>query len=151
MFTPEERKIRSREAGKKWRRLHPEGAKAARRRSWAKHREKRNARTREYHVKNPDKVARWNKNRVEKNPKFSGCQKHGLSIEQFDEMVLRQGGMCAVCESEKKLYVDHCHTTDAIRGLLCHNCNVGIGHLRDSIAFLQKAKKYLEGGSLVFG
>lgn len=63
-------------------------------------------------------------------------------------------GVCAICgkpethgngkSSIKLLAVDHCHTTGKIRGLLCHKCNLGIGHLDDSIDRLEAAINYLE-------
>src|SRR3982751_6823411 len=51
--------------------------------------------------------------------------KYGLSLEEFDALVARQGGRCAICPAEVgdkrglALYVDHCHKTGAVRGLLC--------------------------------
>jgi hypothetical protein len=41
------------------------------------------------------------------------------------------------------LRVDHCHETGKIRGLLCHNCNVAIGHLGDNLSTMQNAISYL--------
>lgn len=54
---------------------------------------------------------------------------------------------CACCEkivlSESDLKIDHCHETGAVRGLLCHSCNVGIGGLGDNLDGLKKAAYYL--------
>ena len=77
-------------------------------------------------------------------------QRYNISIEDFDKILERQNGVCAICFQEegfknRSLAVDHCHTTGKIRGLLCGNCNQGIGNLRDSVNYLQNAIKYLKG------
>mgnify|MGYP001576209901 CR=1 FL=1 len=48
--------------------------------------------------------------------------------------------------SGKTLHIDHNHTTGAVRGLLCTQCNVGVGMLKDSPAVLRAAANYLETG-----
>ena len=77
----------------------------------------------------------------------------GLTLEQYDEMLAAQGGVCAICGSDKPagrgaFIVDHCHITGRIRGLLCTQCNTGIGHLRDSISILKQAITYLANGGV---
>lgn len=56
-------------------------------------------------------------------------RKYGLTLEQYDAMLEAAGGRCECCGKEwhRKLYVDHCHTTGKVRGLLCATCNVAIG------------------------
>ena len=44
---------------------------------------------------------------------------------------------------DKPLYVDHCHQTKAIRGLLCHKCNIALGHMNDDPEQLERAANYL--------
>lgn len=56
------------------------------------------------------------------------------------------GGVCMICEAAKATSMDHCHITGRLRGLLCHNCNVGLGHFRDSPALLSRAIVYIEEG-----
>jgi len=54
---------------------------------------------------------------------------------------------CAICGNpggKKRLCVDHDHVTGKIRGILCDNCNVGIGRLKDDIGLLYRAIDYLE-------
>lgn len=77
---------------------------------------------------------------------------YGLTMEEYDTMVEKQGGVCAICSSPPKgqgsrsryLYVDHCHTTGVVRGLLCRNCNNAIGLLSDDTEILSAAIRYLE-------
>lgn len=78
--------------------------------------------------------------------------KYGLTNEDYAEKLFQQNGVCAICEKEeeikgKHLAVDHCHTTGKIRGLLCGNCNRGIGHLKENVSYLDKAKDYLNNWS----
>ena len=51
---------------------------------------------------------------------------------------------CAICGSEDKLRLDHCHATGFIRGVLCNSCNLALGLLGDGLGQLRKAVKYLE-------
>jgi hypothetical protein len=69
----------------------------------------------------------------------------GLTIEQYEEMVERQGGLCALCgQAGVGLCVDHDHETGQIRGLLCGKCNKGLGLFGDSAEGLIRALRYLE-------
>lgn len=76
-------------------------------------------------------------------------QKYKLTPEQFDELLERQKGGCAICDIQFdmiepwQLHVDHDHVTGAVRGLLCHSCNTAIGLLGDDRAVLQRAIDYL--------
>lgn len=76
-------------------------------------------------------------------------REHGICEEEFNSMLKQQGGKCAICdkpqdESIKFLSIDHDHRTNKNRGLLCSNCNRGIGLLQDDINILQSAIKYLK-------
>lgn len=80
----------------------------------------------------------------------------GISLDQYQEMHDRQDGKCAICSQPetqmrdgkiRALAVDHNHKTGAIRGLLCSDCNTGIGKLRDSVKVLQNAIRYLQSHS----
>lgn len=77
----------------------------------------------------------------------------GLSLKQYQEMHDRQNGKCAICDQPetqsrggkvKALAVDHCHTTGRIRGLLCCDCNQGIGKLKDDLIIIRRAADYLD-------
>ena len=69
---------------------------------------------------------------------------YGLSREDYADLMESQSGCCAICfEESNALCVDHDHDTQAVRGLLCSQCNSGIGLLKDSISNLANAIIYL--------
>ncbi len=74
-------------------------------------------------------------------------KKYGLTVEQHQALFEIQGGLCLICNESfgKRVHIDHDHSTGRVRGLLCHTCNVGLGHFKDSSALLRKAAEYLEG------
>jgi hypothetical protein len=77
-------------------------------------------------------------------------KKYDLTVEQYEAMAERQSGRCAICGgSEPKTNgglhwcVDHDHATGKVRGLLCHDCNIGLGKFRDETSLLLRAADYL--------
>lgn len=73
----------------------------------------------------------------------------GITIRQYNEMLQEQNNSCALCKIDqsqlkRNLSVDHCHKTGKIRGLLCMECNTGIGKFKDSIELLEETIKYLK-------
>ena len=75
--------------------------------------------------------------------------KFKLTLEEYKTMLNSQDNCCAICKkheesSKVSLAVDHCHTTNKIRGLLCSNCNTALGLFNDSKELLQVAILYLE-------
>jgi hypothetical protein len=80
--------------------------------------------------------------------------KYGLTMEQYDVILLSQQGVCAICgEPEtaldsggnvRNLAIDHNHETGKIRGLLCNRCNYVLGFSKDSVDILNSMIKYLE-------
>jgi len=71
--------------------------------------------------------------------------RYGITSEQYDEAWRRQGEGCAICGSDRKPRIDHCHETGKFRGILCDTCNRGLGMLGDNLGSLEKAVKYLTG------
>ena len=82
-------------------------------------------------------------------------QRYGIDALVYIDMLAKQGGGCAICgRSEsatdgasgkiRDLSIDHCHTTNVVRGLLCSACNRGIGLLQDNPDTLRKAAAYLD-------
>lgn len=71
--------------------------------------------------------------------------KYGLTVEQYEALVKKQRGRCAICGTKpSRLVIDHCHNTLEVRGLLCVACNGAIGQLGDNEAGLLKALKYVQ-------
>jgi Recombination endonuclease VII/HNH endonuclease len=80
-------------------------------------------------------------------------RKFGVTRKQYGDMLLAQDGCCAICRQPetatrnsvvKALAVDHCHDTGVVRGLLCVQCNTGIGKFKDNRNLLLSAIKYLD-------
>ena len=77
---------------------------------------------------------------------------YGITVEEYNRMLAKQEGRCAICKSTdprspKRInhwYVDHCHETGKVRGLLCNHCNRGLGLLGDNLANFQAAVDYLK-------
>ncbi len=98
--------------------------------------------------------------RMKRNPQLKRSYRlkteFGITSEQFEEILAKQGGGCAICGAkqtnvttrkekiEKRLYVDHDHVTGKVRGILCHRCNFGLGQFLDNIELLAKAIEYLK-------
>ena len=79
-------------------------------------------------------------------------KRYGVTVEQYNEMLAEQNGVCAVCEKPEaneiggktpSLAVDHDHKTGKIRALLCSNCNRALGLFNDDPALLAKAQSYV--------
>jgi hypothetical protein len=113
-----------------------------------------------YRCKGCDKAARA-KYREENTERFAEASrrkslkwKYGITLEEYGGLLGAQGGCCAICNTKENgvhgkrrtwnWSVDHCHTTGKVRGLLCNQCNRGLGMLGDTKEALQKALKYLD-------
>ena len=110
-------------------------------------------------IKNRDKMKWW---RIK--------TKYGISEEQWNEMYSSQKGKCKICNKVMKkhwapvgrdptfkgsvkkwrseIYIDHCHQTSVVRGLLCASCNTIIGHAKDDTNILYSAIEYLNINNL---
>jgi len=82
-------------------------------------------------------------------------RRYGLTPIQYDEMLSAQGGVCYICKTDNKqlvtrsgeyrdLPVDHCHKTGKVRGILCSDCNRGLGSFKDDTGRLKAAIDYLD-------
>ncbi|MFJ9827984.1 endonuclease VII domain-containing protein [Streptomyces sp. NPDC101160] len=72
-------------------------------------------------------------------------RQYGITEAERDEMIKEQFGICPICLRPGPVHVDHCHETGRVRGVLCFNCNSGIGKLGDDPDTLRRAISYLEG------
>lgn len=108
----------------------------------------KNKKFKKYRLDNKEKYVRIHRNSRLKNT-------YGLTLEDLEKMMRDQDRKCAICGQEifmhgdsvdnnKIARVDHNHETGEVRGLLCNDCNRGIGFLKDNPLFLANAIKYLE-------
>lgn len=107
------------------------------------------------HVKT--QISAYNKAERKRNPeltkqrdrKYTLLRYWSMTPDEFEALLNKHNRQCGICKkaersSDKKpLVIDHCHTTGQIRGILCDNCNRGIGLLRDSTEILDAAIAYL--------
>jgi hypothetical protein len=71
-------------------------------------------------------------------------RRYRVDSAQVAWMILQQGGVCALCRSGNPEHVDHDHRTKRVRGILCFNCNRGLGKFCDDVGLMQRAAEYLE-------
>lgn len=124
---------------------HNKNGKKRQRQYYLEHREERIAYS-SHRKKNFDELGKL---------KSSLCQIHketGISyeklIEYYNKQFQKQKGCCAICgkhqtEFKSRFCIDHNHTTKELRGLLCHNCNLAVGNLKDDAELCLKAYNYL--------
>ena len=107
--------------------------------------EKHRERSRQWRKNNPDSIKAIDRRHGLK-------QKFSISDVQYEWLFEKQHGLCYICgQEETRLYrgvkvrlsVDHDHETGLIRGLLCSDCNIGIGMFGDSVPLLKKVIEYL--------
>ena len=72
-------------------------------------------------------------------------RRYGIGQAEFDELLAQQEGVCAICGAPDPQHVDHDHRSGWVRGILCFNCNGGLGQFRDNPVFLADAITYLKG------
>ena len=72
-------------------------------------------------------------------------RRYGIGQAAVADLLVKQGGVCAICGAADPQHVDHDHRTGWVRGILCFNCNGGLGQFRDNPKFLAGAIRYLKG------
>ena len=94
------------------------------------------------------------KEKIKAHRRKGNLRKYDLTEEQYQSLLEQQNGCCAICGSQtagrkaaQHFCVDHDHTTGETRGLLCHSCNLAVGHLKDSPGLCHAAANYLECNS----
>ena len=133
-------------------------ARAASRRSYlrqdanqrARKREQSNAAMKRWYHKSPEnraKVAERRSAWKDANREWvnfdNSLRRRGITLDQYHAMNERQDFACAICREDRRLVIDHCHSTGRVRGLLCVACNGGIGALKESAAVMASALRYL--------
>lgn len=111
------------------------------------------ARVKRWQQKNPERY-RENQRRMRSTPEGKERQraghlkrKYGITLAQYDELLARQGGRCAICRRGPRpdisLHLDHDHESGELRGILCFRCNNALGDFDDDPTLLQAALRYL--------
>ena len=117
-----------------------------------KFKESQTRRNKRYRLRHPERVKEAGVRSYYANPekrmekaRKGNLKQYNISVEQYEELLIAQNGVCAICGSppgRRRLAVDHSHITGRIRGLLCDQCNLGLGSLERQ-GFLAGARKYL--------
>jgi len=140
---------------KKWRAAHREVALARAKAYRETHKEELNAAHRKYRAANKEKCATYikayNKTHAadlkKKNRMKHLKHVYNITLAEYDQMLEAQSGVCKICgginADGRRLTVDHDHETGKIRGLLCSQCNAGLGFFKDNYFLLAVATKYL--------
>lgn len=99
----------------------------------------------------------WVRHNLEKHNATRRKSQYGITDSEFQNLFETQKGKCAICgfqfpgqntgDRNSSPHVDHCHTTGKVRGLLCGQCNKGIGALKDSLELVESAVYYLQKNS----
>jgi len=140
------------ERARLWALNNPEKAKKSSLKSSRKY-EQANRRHRD--PKRAARARKWAKEHPERIAEIARKHNFGIAPEEYDKKMREQKGRCAACGKKethidrrsgkvRALSVDHDHKTNKLRGLLCGNCNRGLGMFKDSIDLLLKAIKYLK-------
>lgn len=129
--------------GSKRRRLRDPDRWKAYTRKWSKENaSKRREASARYRLNHPDK------------PRADHVARYGISVGDYEQMVLAQAGVCAACgeperrvdprtKRTRRLAIDHCHDTGRVRGLLCTRCNTTLGVFNEDLVALARLLAYL--------
>ena len=85
-----------------------------------------------------------------KMKKYRLKKQYELTISDFNNLLLAQNMRCAICnqpldlQNPNKVHIDHDHKTGKVRGVLCRDCNLAIGYLKDNPEYTKRATEYLE-------
>jgi hypothetical protein len=71
-------------------------------------------------------------------------RRYGIGAADVDALIEAQGGTCPVCGRPDPEHVDHDHRSGTVRGILCFNCNGGLGQFGDDVDRLAGAIRYLD-------
>jgi hypothetical protein len=133
---------------------HHESRKARNRAAHAANRQERNARSSTYHTEHREEATLYYQNNRTKILEADWRRRikrlYGVTVEDYQRMLALQEGKCALCKTEQpwtrsgRFAIDHDHATGRVRALLCHNCNKGIGNLKDDPELLRNAANYIE-------
>ena len=116
----------------------------ARNAAWYKRNKKKSyAKSRSWKKANKVAVLTNAKRWYRKNHMAIKERKYGLDEGGYAKMVIKQKEKCAICKRKRPLCVDHDHKTGKVRGLLCRDCNLGLGMFNDDPNLIKKAILFL--------
>lgn len=112
----------------------------------------RNKKTKERYWQNIEKSREYQRNKAKKyknrQSEYHLKTTYGLTTKDKKELLLKQNQKCAVCSAffskAADAKIDHDHSTGRVRELLCHNCNVSLGLLKEDLKIVDALKAYLE-------
>jgi hypothetical protein len=70
-------------------------------------------------------------------------RRYGIGAADFDALLTEQGMLCPICLKRPAEHVDHDHKTKKVRGILCEQCNGGLGQFKDNVQTIRNAIEYL--------
>jgi hypothetical protein len=104
-----------------------------------------------YYRLHRDRFIAYHKANRERAKDLNLRKKYGICLKDFNALLEKQRGSCAICSSSnwhgRQACVDHDHVTGKVRGLLCHKCNLAIGLLGDNLALAESLVEYLKQGA----
>lgn len=152
-LSSEERYSRQLEASRAWKKRNKEATKAYAKIWNEANKELCQELNRKFKANNPEKIKQYQKSFKTKNPNYFKNKhleySYGIPLDEYDRMYSNQHGRCCICGKHsdethrKRLFVDHCHKTGKIRGLLCQQCNTALGMASDDIDILCAMIGYL--------
>lgn len=117
---------------------------------YAAHAQEINSRKRAEYALNPEPIRvrnrKWNTANPKKRRNNALVRMYGITVEQYDKLLAKQGGVCALCgkvPGKRHLSTDHNHSTDVVRGLLCSECNTALERV-EIPGWSKKAARYLK-------
>ena len=99
------------------------------------------------------KYKRWKQNNpdsVKACNRKHNLLRYGITPDDYQNIFSTQGACCAICKTDKpangqgNFHVDHDHQTGRVRGILCSECNIGLGKFNDDPRLLTAAAAYLQ-------
>lgn len=128
------------------------------------YRERRREARKAHKLANPEAYREYNRlyrerhaRRLRLKDRRRAARKHGILLEDYEAMLLIQGGRCATCgvvaaRQPTSLHIDHDHSCcpgtfscgRCVRGLLCSNCNNTLGRVKDDPSLLRSLAVYVE-------
>lgn len=134
----EERRLRYNKYMREYQMAHKDKMKAKARAYYLSNTESCKARSAKWRKENPQEKYMSNRDRVAK--------RRGITLAEYNAILDAQGGVCAIClrpPGKFSLAIDHCHSTDKNRGLLCGRCNTALSLVENYPEWADRAVSYL--------